>query len=187
MSLPLRSILPRCHPRWNGWDVCSFAFLSSSCLARAGRQDPSLLPRPSPSSNYAPPRPSPREQCFLYTELVHGLTQQAAAQIAADDTEQPPRPSARSTSTLTSSTQPRPRQPSASRTPRCCCTTPPSASASSSTWSAATTAPPCRNTLKQLNQLNDDPHPGLHPLSARRRKGTQKGASHRQLESETKR
>jgi hypothetical protein len=28
----------------------------------------------------------PSEQCFLYTELVHGLTQQAAAQIAADDT-----------------------------------------------------------------------------------------------------
>ena len=30
----------------------------------------------------------PREQCFLYTELVHGLTQQAASQLAADDTEQ---------------------------------------------------------------------------------------------------
>jgi hypothetical protein len=30
----------------------------------------------------------PSEQCFLYTELVHGLTQQAAAQIAADDTGQ---------------------------------------------------------------------------------------------------
>ena len=29
----------------------------------------------------------PSEQCFLYTELVHGLTQQAAAQLAADDTE----------------------------------------------------------------------------------------------------
>jgi hypothetical protein len=29
----------------------------------------------------------PREQCFLYTELVHGLTQQAAAQLAADDTD----------------------------------------------------------------------------------------------------
>jgi hypothetical protein len=29
----------------------------------------------------------PRDQCFLYTELVHGLTQQAAAQIAADDTD----------------------------------------------------------------------------------------------------
>jgi hypothetical protein len=30
----------------------------------------------------------PREQCFLYTELVHGLTQQATAQLADDDTEQ---------------------------------------------------------------------------------------------------
>jgi len=29
----------------------------------------------------------PSDQCFLYTELVHGLTQQAAAQIADDDTE----------------------------------------------------------------------------------------------------
>jgi hypothetical protein len=29
----------------------------------------------------------PQEQCYLYAELVHGLTQQAAAQIAADDTE----------------------------------------------------------------------------------------------------
>ncbi len=28
-----------------------------------------------------------RDQCFLYTELVHGLTQQAAAQLAADDTD----------------------------------------------------------------------------------------------------
>lgn len=30
----------------------------------------------------------PSEQCYLYSELVHGLTQQAAAQIAADDTGQ---------------------------------------------------------------------------------------------------
>ena len=30
----------------------------------------------------------PREQCFLYTELVHGLTQQATAQLADDDKEQ---------------------------------------------------------------------------------------------------
>jgi hypothetical protein len=29
----------------------------------------------------------PSEQCFLYTELVHGLAQQAAAQIASDDPE----------------------------------------------------------------------------------------------------
>ncbi len=29
----------------------------------------------------------PSEQCYLYSELVHGLTQQAAAQIAADDTD----------------------------------------------------------------------------------------------------
>ncbi len=29
----------------------------------------------------------PSEQSYLYTELVHGLTQQAAAQIAADDTD----------------------------------------------------------------------------------------------------
>jgi len=28
----------------------------------------------------------PSEQCFLYTELMHGLTQQAAVQIAAGDT-----------------------------------------------------------------------------------------------------
>jgi hypothetical protein len=27
----------------------------------------------------------PSEQCYLYSELVHGLTQQAAAQISADD------------------------------------------------------------------------------------------------------
>lgn len=30
---------------------------------------------------------SPTDQCYLYAELVHGLTQQAAAQIAADDAE----------------------------------------------------------------------------------------------------
>jgi len=29
----------------------------------------------------------PREQSFLYTELVHGLTEQAAAQLAAGDTD----------------------------------------------------------------------------------------------------
>lgn len=28
---------------------------------------------------------SPTDQCYLYAELVHGLTQQAAAQIAGDD------------------------------------------------------------------------------------------------------
>jgi hypothetical protein len=30
----------------------------------------------------------PTDQCYLYTELVHSLSQQAAAQIAADDTAQ---------------------------------------------------------------------------------------------------
>ena len=29
----------------------------------------------------------PREQCFLYTELVHAMTEQAGRQIAAGDTE----------------------------------------------------------------------------------------------------
>jgi len=29
----------------------------------------------------------PSEQCFLYSQMVHGLTQKVAAQIAADDSE----------------------------------------------------------------------------------------------------
>ena len=86
MGFPLRPSIPRCHSACTALFVVSFALLSALCLARPAN-DPSPLPRPSPSSNSAPPRPSPREQCFLYTELVHGLTQQAAAQLAAGDTD----------------------------------------------------------------------------------------------------
>ena len=95
MSLSLRSspILRVPHPfrvlcGMGGMPSVSIAFL---CLfvvalpARAANQSvptPQALARLEQRAAHA----KPSDQCFLYTELVHGLTQQAAAQLAADDT-----------------------------------------------------------------------------------------------------
>ena len=96
MGLPLRSSsIPRVSHSFrilcgmNGMQSVSIAFFSLFFFvlpARAARESiptPQALARLELRAAHA----KPREQCFLYTELVHGLTQQAAAQLAAGDTD----------------------------------------------------------------------------------------------------
>ena len=75
MSLTLRSIA-----------VLSLFFLVLPARAAANQSIPT--PEALARLEVRAAQAKPREQCFLYTELVHGLTQQAAAQLAVDDTEQ---------------------------------------------------------------------------------------------------
>jgi hypothetical protein len=75
MSLTLRSIAAL---------SLFFLALPSRAVATESIPTPEALARLELRAAQA----KPREQCFLYTELVHGLTQQAAAQLAADETEQ---------------------------------------------------------------------------------------------------
>ena len=91
MRFPLRPSCPRSlrTPAGTALYVVFFALLSSPCLpARAASCIQPQSPRPSPSLNSAPTRPSPREQCFLYAQIVHAMTEQAGQQIASGDTEQ---------------------------------------------------------------------------------------------------
>ena len=55
--------------------------------ARAAANDSIPTPEALAQLELRAAQAKPREQSFLYTELVHGLTQQAAAQLAADDTD----------------------------------------------------------------------------------------------------
>ena len=75
MSLALRSIA-----------ALSLFFLALPARAAANESIPT--PEALARLEVRAAQAKPREQCFLYTELVHGLTQQAAALLAADDTEQ---------------------------------------------------------------------------------------------------
>jgi hypothetical protein len=74
MSLALRSIAAL---------SLFFLILPARAAANESIPTPEALARFELRAAHA----KPREQCFLYTELVHGLTQQAAAQLAADDTD----------------------------------------------------------------------------------------------------
>ena len=74
MKLPLRSIA-----------ALSLFFLALPARAAANESIPT--PEALAQLELRAAHAKSREQSFLYTELVHGLTQQAAAQLAADDTE----------------------------------------------------------------------------------------------------
>jgi len=96
MSLTLRSSsIPRVpHPfrvfcGMGGMQSVSIAFFSLFFLAlpaRAAANESIPTPEALAQLELRAAHAKPRDQCFLYTELVHGLTQQAAAQLAADDT-----------------------------------------------------------------------------------------------------
>jgi hypothetical protein len=73
MSLPLRSIAA----------LSLFFLILPACAATPSSPTPQTLAQLQLRAAHA----KPSEQCFLYTELVHGLTQQAATQLAADDTD----------------------------------------------------------------------------------------------------
>jgi hypothetical protein len=66
----------------------SIAALSLIFLALPARAAKEAIPTPQALARLElrAAQAKPSEQCFLYTELVHGLAQQAAAQLAADDT-----------------------------------------------------------------------------------------------------
>ena len=71
---------------WLGSVAClSLFFLALPARAAANESIPT--PEALAQLELRAAHAKPREQCFLYTELVHGLTQQAAAQLAADDTD----------------------------------------------------------------------------------------------------
>ena len=71
---------------WVGCSVSIAFFVCSPSLCRARRPKESIpTPEALAQLQQRAAQANPSEQCFLYTELVHGLTQQAAAQIAADD------------------------------------------------------------------------------------------------------
>ncbi len=74
MKLPLRSIA-----------ALSLFFLALPARAAANESIPT--PEALAQLELRAAHAKSREQSFLYTELVHGLTQQAAAQLAADDTD----------------------------------------------------------------------------------------------------
>jgi hypothetical protein len=77
MSLALRSIA-----------ALSLFFLVFLALpARAAANESIPTPEALAQLELRAAQAKPRDQCFLYTELVHGLTEQGAAQIAADDTD----------------------------------------------------------------------------------------------------
>jgi hypothetical protein len=69
------------------------AFIAFVCLisivvpASASSKDSIPTPEALAQLQQRAAQAKPAEQCFLYAQLVHGLTQQAAAQIADDDTE----------------------------------------------------------------------------------------------------
>jgi hypothetical protein len=69
--------------------LASIALLSTLCLTHPARASTSSdsqqsLGQLEERANHA----SPREQCFLYAQIVHTMTEQAGQQIAAGDTEQ---------------------------------------------------------------------------------------------------
>jgi len=63
--------------------VCLFAVVLTARAAKDSIPTPAALAQLQDRAAHA----KPQDQCYLYSELVHGLTQQAAAQIAADDTD----------------------------------------------------------------------------------------------------
>lgn len=89
MSFHLRPASRPAIPMGTALYLASFTLLSSLCLtlpARAATSSDSqeALAQLEERANQA----SPREQCFLYAQIVHTMTEQAGQQIADGDTEQ---------------------------------------------------------------------------------------------------
>jgi len=67
--------------------IAFFSFVFLALPARAAANESIPTPEALAQLQQRAAQASPTDQCYLYAELVHGLTQQAAAQIAADDAE----------------------------------------------------------------------------------------------------
>lgn len=70
--------------------LASFGLLSTLCFAVPGQaaNDKNSTPEALAQLELRASQASPREQCFLYAEIVHTMTEQAGQQIADGDTEQ---------------------------------------------------------------------------------------------------
>jgi hypothetical protein len=64
--------------------LLSTLYLAQPVRAAADLSSPEALAQLEERANQA----APREQCFLYTQLVHTMTEKAGKEIAAGDTEQ---------------------------------------------------------------------------------------------------
>jgi hypothetical protein len=87
MSALLPSSANRRNPLLQAACVVLVSALALSLPARAAEEivpTPDVLAQLEQRASQA----SPREQCFLYTQLVHSMTQKAGQEIAAGDTEQ---------------------------------------------------------------------------------------------------
>jgi hypothetical protein len=65
-----------------------FTLLSFAFAARASGNESIPTPETLARLELRASQANPREQCFLYAELIHDLTAQAAAQLAAADASQ---------------------------------------------------------------------------------------------------
>jgi hypothetical protein len=89
MSFLLRPSSRPTIPLGTALQLASFALLSTLCLAHpahaaSSSSDQDALAQLEARADQA----SPREQCFLYAQIVHTMTEQAGQQIASGDTEQ---------------------------------------------------------------------------------------------------
>jgi hypothetical protein len=89
MSFLLRPSSRPAIPRGTALYLASFTLLSTLCLtfpahAATASDSRDALAQLEERANQA----SPREQCFLYAQIVHTMTEQAGQQIASGDTEQ---------------------------------------------------------------------------------------------------
>jgi hypothetical protein len=86
----------RCRPQLNARAALRIACLSlASTLplaipARASAADNNSIPTPQALTDLEQraDRAKPREQCFLYTQLVHQMTEEAGRQLSNGETEQ---------------------------------------------------------------------------------------------------
>jgi len=67
--------------------LISFSLFSVLCLAIPAHAADEITPEAVAQLELRASHANPREQCFLYTELVHTMTEQAGKEIAAGDTE----------------------------------------------------------------------------------------------------
>jgi hypothetical protein len=93
MSFPLRRTSHPAQPtaialRFACLALASTLALSLSARAASGAKDATPTAQALTDLAQRASQAKPREQCFLYTELVHEMTEQAGQQISDGDTEQ---------------------------------------------------------------------------------------------------
>jgi hypothetical protein len=91
MSSSLRPASRYSHPSSQILHLACLGLLSTLSLvvsARAAADEAILSPDALAQLELRASQANPREQCFLYTQLIHNMTQKAGREIADGDTEQ---------------------------------------------------------------------------------------------------